>query len=151
MTTTSAVNTDIPVSYLTSTRQAAAATDTPNELSSQDFLQLMIAQLRNQDPSSPMDSSALMQQTTQMSTMQSLIELTSTSREQFAVSMRMAAANLVGQTVTWADADGVTQTGRVDSVSYAGSVPTVRVGDKDIALDSVASVKAAAGASTTTA
>ncbi|MGN8245013.1 flagellar hook capping FlgD N-terminal domain-containing protein [Cellulomonas soli] len=135
------MSTDIPVSYLTTTRQTATSTDTPNELSSQDFLELMIAQLRNQDPSSPMDSSALMQQTTQMSTMESLIELTSTSREQFAVSMRMAAANLVGQTVSWADADGVAQTGVVDSVSYAGAVPTVLVGGKEIALDSVASVK----------
>lgn len=135
MTTTS----EIPVSYLTSTRTTTTES-TSNELSSQDFLELMIAQLRNQDPSSPMDSSALMQQTTQMSTMQSLVELTATSREQFAISMRMAAANLVGHTVSWADADGKTQSGVVDSVSYAGSVPTVVVGKTEIPLDSVSAV-----------
>lgn len=144
------MTTEIDVSYLTGTRTATTTDTASNELDSEDFLQLMIAQLRNQDPSEPMDSSALMQQTTQMSTMQSLVELTATSREQFAVSMRMAAANLVGQTVTWADADGVTQTGVVGSVSYASAVPTVRVGTTEIALDSVASVGTTTPASSTT-
>ncbi|GAA3795415.1 flagellar hook capping FlgD N-terminal domain-containing protein [Cellulomonas soli] len=144
------MSTEIDVSYLTGTRTATTTEAASNDLSSDDFLQLMIAQLRNQDPSEPMDSSALMQQTTQMSTMQSLVELTATSREQFAVSMRMAAANLVGQTVTWADADGVTQTGVVGSVSYAGAVPTVKVGTTEIALDSVASVGTTTPASSTT-
>jgi len=118
-----------------------------NELDQQAFLQLLVAQLRNQDPSSPMDSSQLMAQTTQLSTMEQLTELTSTSREAFSLQMRVAAASLVGQTVSWTDADGVAASGIVDAVAYSGSVPVVTVGDQQIALDQVASVaRTAAGA-----
>lgn len=113
------------------------------ELDKQAFLQLLTAQLRNQDPSSPMDSSDLMAQTTQMSTMEQLVELTTTSRESFSLQMRMAAANLVGQTVTYTGADGAVATGTVSSVSYSGPVPVVKVGDMEVPLDSVASVTAA--------
>ncbi len=118
-----------------------------SELDQQAFLQLLVAQLRNQDPSSPMDSSQLMAQTTQLSTMEQLTELTSTSREAFSLQMRVAAASLVGQTVSWTDADGVAASGTVDAVDYSGSVPVVTVGDQQIALDQVASVaRTAAGA-----
>ena len=123
------------------TKAAAAAANTASGALDKDaFMKLMIAQLRNQDPSSPMDTSAMMAQTTQMTTMEKLVELSDTQRESFALQMRMAAASLVGQQVTWTDDAGVDQTGNVASVSYAGPVPTVKVGDKDIALDAVSSV-----------
>jgi flagellar basal-body rod modification protein FlgD len=130
---------------------SAAATTPPakaatKELDKQAFLQLLTTQLRNQDPSSPMDSSDLMAQTTQMSTMEQLIELTTTSRESFSLQMRMAAANLVGHTVTYTGADGKAATGTVSAVSYAGPVPVVKVGDTEVPLDSVGSVTAATAA-----
>ena len=119
---------------------AASSSAGNGELDKQAFLDLLVAQLRNQDPSSPMDSSQLMAQTTQLTTMEKLVELSDTSRESFALQMRMAAASLVGQQVTWADADGGGHTGTVSGVSYAGSVPTVTVGDQTVALDAVSSV-----------
>lgn len=122
-----------------STPPAKAAT---KELDKQAFLQLLTTQLRNQDPSSPMDSSDLMAHTTQMTTMEQLIELTTTSRESFSLQMRMAAANLVGKDVTYTGADGKVATGTVSAVSYAGAVPAVKVGDMEVPLDSVASVTA---------
>ncbi|NUU15880.1 flagellar hook capping protein [Cellulomonas humilata] len=125
----------------TSTSTGTSASTAANgELDKQAFLDLLVAQLRNQDPSSPMDSSQLMAQTTQLTTMEKLVQLSDTSRESFALQMRMAAASLVGQQVTWADADGGGHTGTVSGVSYAGSVPTVTVGDQTVALDAVSSV-----------
>src|SRR3954454_2226963 len=81
------------------------------ELDKEAFMNLLVAQLRNQDPSSPMDTSQMMAQTTQLSTMEKLTELADTQRESFALQMRMAAASLVGQQVTWTDADGADRTG----------------------------------------
>ena len=72
--------------------------------------------------------------------MEKLIELSDTQRESFALQMRMAAASLVGQQVTWTDDAGADRTGSVSSVSYAGPVPTVKVGDQEVALDAVSSV-----------
>lgn len=115
------------------------------DLDKQAFLELLVAQLRNQDPSSPMDSSQLMAQTTQLTTMERLIELSDTSREAFGLQMRVAAATLVGQTVSWTDGDGAQHSGVVGSVSYTGSVPTVTVGDEEIPLDQVATVRRTTG------
>lgn len=137
----------IDVSYLTSDRTAAtstgAASSAPKDktqLDSKAFLQLLIAQLKNQDPSSPMDTSAMMTQTTQMSTMQSLTELTTNAQDQFALQMRVAAATLVGHGVTWNDANGTTQKGVVSGVSYTSTVPTLTVGTTDVSLDAVRTV-----------
>lgn len=132
-----------PTSRTTDTSGAKAAT---KELDKQAFLDLLVAQLRNQDPSAPMDSSQLMTQTTQLSTMESLVALADTQRESFALQMRMAAAQLVGQQVTWTDADGTSHQGQVTAVSYAGPVPTVRVGDADVTLDAVSAVTPATAA-----
>lgn len=120
---------------------ATSATSAPSgTLDQQAFLELLVAQLRNQDPSSPMDSSQLMAQTTQLATMERLVELSDTSRESFALQMRVAGAALVGQTVSWTDAEGTVHTGVVDAVSYAGAVPVVTVGDEEIPLDQVGTV-----------
>ncbi len=133
----------IDVSSLTSTRTTAAAGTQPsNELDKQAFLELLVTQLRYQDPSAPMDSSQLMAQTSQLTTMEALVELSGTQREAFALQMRASAAQLVGREVTWSGDDGVTRTGVVTTVSYAGPVPTVRVGDTDLPLDAVATVTA---------
>jgi flagellar basal-body rod modification protein FlgD len=125
-------------------KAATAASKTNGDLDKDAFMKLMITQLRNQDPSSPMDTTQMMAQTTQMTTMEKLVELSDTQRESFALQMRMAAATLVGQQVTWTDGAGTDHTGKVASVNYSGPVPTVKVGDEDIALDAVSSVAAAA-------
>ena len=138
--------TAIPVSYISgSTADATAATtSTPSKTLDKDtFLKLLVAQLSNQDPSSPMDTSDMMAQTTQLSMMESLSEIQASSREQFGLQMRMAAADLVGQQVTWKDADGKTQFGVVSGVDYSASVPGLTGGKDQIPLDSVASVSPA--------
>jgi flagellar basal-body rod modification protein FlgD len=90
-----------------------------------------------------MDTSDMMAQTTQLSMMESLSEIQASSREQFGLQMRMAAADLVGQQVTWTDADGKTRSGVVSGVDYSASVPVLTVGKDQIPLDSVASVSPA--------
>jgi len=56
--------------------------------------------------------------------------------------MRAAAATLVGKNVSYSDGTK-TITGVATGVSYAGSVPTVTVGGKEVPLDSIATVTAA--------
>ncbi|QTE31269.1 flagellar hook capping protein [Pengzhenrongella sicca] len=122
----------------------AAAKDTAsNTLDKQAFLELLVTQLRNQDPSSPMDSNTLMAQTTQMASMESLTEISTTSREAFALQMRASAAALVGQSVSYSNGTE-TITGIATSVSYAASVPTVTVGGKAVPLDSISTVSTTA-------
>ncbi len=127
----------VPVSYLTADRPAATSSQPNDRLDSQAFLSLLMAQLRNQDPSQPADSETILTQTVQLATMESLAEQIATARESFALQMRGAAAALVGQRVSWQDADGADHEGVVTAVSYAASVPTLRVGGDDVPLDLV--------------
>ena len=130
--------------YTTTTPAAAAKKDMDQEV----FLQLLVAQLRNQDPTSPMDTNEMMAQSTQLASMEQLTALADTSRESFALQMRIAASGMVGQEVSFVDADGVTRTGIASGVSFADSVPTVTVGEWTTPLDAVASVRTAPASAT---
>jgi flagellar basal-body rod modification protein FlgD len=133
----------IDVSTIGAARTDLAAGKAPTkELDKDTFLQLLITQLSNQDPSSPMDTSQMMAQTTQLGMMEALTEIQASSREQFALQMRMASADLVGQQVSWTQ-DGATQHGVVDSVDYSGTVPVLQIGAAKIPLDAVSAVRAA--------
>ncbi len=122
---------------------ATATTAAKQKMDSEMFLQLLVTQLRAQDPSSPMDTNAMMTQTTQLSSMEQLTSLTSLTQETFALQMRMAASGMVGKQVSYTDYNGVTQTGIATAVSFVGSVPTVTVGDTTIALDAISGVTSA--------
>jgi flagellar basal-body rod modification protein FlgD len=87
-----------------------------------------------------MDTNQMIAQTTQLAMMEKLTALASTNDENFSLQMRMAAASLVGQEVSYADKDGKTVTGVATSVSYAGPVPQVIVGGKEIALDAISGI-----------
>jgi flagellar basal-body rod modification protein FlgD len=109
-------------------------------MDSEVFMSLLVTQLRNQDPSSPMDTNQMIAQTTQLAMMEKLTELSKTGTETFSLQMRMAAAALVGQDVSYAGEDGVMISGVATAVSYAGPVPTVTVGGKEILLDVISGV-----------
>lgn len=138
----------IPVSHLTSNRTSSAASSTSatgstdaTQLDSQAFLQLLIAQLKNQDPSSPTDTATILTQTTQLAQMEAMSEQTAAAQQSFALQQRVAAASLVGREVTWQDADGVDRSGLVAAVAFFTTGPQLRVGDTDIPLDAVRTVE----------
>jgi flagellar basal-body rod modification protein FlgD len=119
---------------------------TPKQtLDSETFMSLLVAQLRNQDPSSPMDTNQMISQTTQLAMMEKLTALSTTADENFSLQMRTTAAALVGQNVTYTDAAGASVTGVVSAVSYAGSVPQVTIGTVSVALDAISGVTAPPG------
>ena len=108
------------------------------------FLQLLVAQLRAQDPSSPMDTNAMMTQTSQLASMEQLTTMSNLTQESFSLQMRVAASALIGKEVGYVDADGKQQKGIASAVSFADSVPTVTVGDKSIRLDAISGVTSTA-------
>lgn len=132
---TGTVSTSVPATTTATTRAPKQTMD------SDMFMQLMVTQLQNQDPSSPMDTNAMISQTTQLAMMESITNNTTTGNENFSLQMRISAANLVGKQVTYTDATtGKDVTGKAASVSFAGSVPTVSIGGKDVPLDSISGI-----------
>lgn len=134
-----------PISATTATTSAglytsATVRDPKQTLDSDVFMQLLVTQLRNQDPSSPMDTNQMIAQTTQLSMMEKMTELATTSTEDFALQMRIAAAGIIGKQVSYLDAAGASITGTASSVSFAGTVPVVTVGGKDVDLDLISGI-----------
>ena len=121
---------------------ATAPTRAPKQTMDGDmFMQLLVIQLKNQDPSAPMDTNAMMAQTTQLSEMQKLTDIAANSTQDFSLQMRSAAAALIGKSVTYTGTDGSSATGVASAVSYSGSVPQVTVNGTSVALDSLTGVK----------
>lgn len=119
------------------TGSTVPATAHKKTLDSEVFLKLLVTQLSNQDPSSPMNTNEMIAQTTQLASMEQLTQLTTMTSESFALSMRQTAAALIGREAQYLDADGVSHTGIVTAVSFAGPVPLVTVGDKSVPLDAL--------------
>ncbi|WP_448070898.1 flagellar hook assembly protein FlgD [Georgenia yuyongxinii] len=132
-------------------RNVGATTDTtkgdaasgPQSLDKDSFLELLVASLKYQDPTSPMDTSELMAQTTQLSTMEQLVGLTEMAQQSFALQQRSSASALVGQYVTYYDGAGKPVTGAVKSVDLTTETPLVVVGDVAVPLAYIAGVAAA--------
>jgi flagellar basal-body rod modification protein FlgD len=113
-------------------------------MDSEVFMSLLVAQLRNQDPSSPMDTNQMISQTTQLAMMEKMNELATTGQEDFSLQMRIAAATFVGKDVSYMKADGTTVTGVASAVSFAGPVPVVTVGGVEVPLDLISGITAPA-------
>ncbi len=76
--------------------------DKPNELSQGDFIELLVAQVKNQDPTKPMDPGQFMTQLTQSSVVNGINELQKsfdTLANKLSSDQSLQAANLVGRTV----------------------------------------------------
>ncbi|MFE7843687.1 flagellar hook assembly protein FlgD [Microbacterium sp. NPDC057407] len=111
-------------------------------MDSEVFLRLLVTQLTNQDPSSPMNTNEMISQTTQLAMMEQLTALSDTGTEAFALNMRQAASALIGQKASYENADGKTITGIVSKVSFDGPIPQVTIGDKEIPLDEIIGIAA---------
>lgn len=134
--------TDVGAVTATSLFTTGTSTATPKkEMDKEVFLSLLVAQMRYQDPTSPMDTTEMMAQSTQMASMEQLTAVADTTRESFALQMRVAASAMLGQEVSWTDADKTVQTGTVSGVDFSGAVPMVKVGDATVALDAISSVR----------
>lgn len=132
-----ATNAAAPTGMYSST----STTRTPTQsMDSEVFMSLLVTQLQNQDPSSPMDTNEMIAQTTQLAMMEKLTEMATASQEGFSLQMRTSAAALVGQTVSYSNADGLEITGLASAVSFADTVPLVTVSGEAVSLDAISGV-----------
>ncbi|WEK56186.1 MAG: flagellar hook assembly protein FlgD [Candidatus Cohnella colombiensis] len=120
----------------------AAAREPVKELGKDQFLQILITQLRNQDPMQPMQDTEFIGQMAQFSSLEQMVNMSS-QMSALRQSAGMVAA-LIGKEVTWQDTDyyGVTQTyvGVVDSVLWKNNVQYVQVGNAEVPIDEIKSI-----------
>lgn len=140
MTIDAVAATATPFATTGATSAATGAATPKKELDSEVFMRLLVTQLTNQDPSTPMDTNQMISQTTQLAMMEQLTAMSRNSSEAFALNMRQAATALIGQRAGYVDAAGAPASGIVTKVSFEGSVPQVTIGDVTVALDAITSV-----------
>jgi flagellar basal-body rod modification protein FlgD len=111
-------------------------------LGKDDFLKLMVAQMKNQDPMNPADDKDNIAQMAQFSSLEQITNL-ATATQKLADSMQMTQTlGLIGHTVSYKAADGTMTSGTVSAVDVAGGTPSLTVGDqKDVDPTVVTSVR----------
>jgi flagellar basal-body rod modification protein FlgD len=126
-----------------------AADTSRSMLDPQAFLQLLVAQLQYQDPSSPVDTSAFMQQTATLSQVQTMNTMQSTLTALLGAQQAQAATELIGKTVTYVDSSGLQKSGVVAGASLLSTGATLKVDGADVALSAVVGVSATTPSTTT--
>lgn len=105
-----------------------------NELGAQDFLNLMMEQLKHQDFMNPVDDAQFLSQLAQFSSMQYMQELANFSKQNYV-------SSLIGQTVTASkftvSGNLDTTTGVVDKISLVDDEYLIYIGNKSYSLDQI--------------
>src|SRR3954463_9309193 len=103
----------------TSTTTTSATTGTTaatakNGMGKDDFLKLLVGQLKNQDPQNPTGSEDFMGQMAQFSMLEQLTNLATATSELTKSTNVSQTVGLLGHTVTYIDTEGTPVTGTVD-------------------------------------
>jgi flagellar basal-body rod modification protein FlgD len=133
-----------------SANAAAATTDTgpaptnPSAILDRDaFLKRLVAQLRYQDPSKPMDSSAMVAQSAQLSMVDQLATISKSLERQGTTDKLTLAGSMVGKQITFANPDGVVTSGVVSWVRFDGDEVLLGTGAWEVPYDGITSISAA--------
>lgn len=102
------------------------------------FLQLMMDQLKAQDPLSPSDPTQYLSELAQFSSLEQQNSIATSSAAAANQQSSASALALLGHTVSYADSHGVTQTGTVSKIDFSSAGPTLTIGSAGgIALGSI--------------
>src|ERR687890_2637619 len=108
-----------PITSTTATTATTATSSTKKAdqvLGKDDFLKLMVAQMKNQDPMNPADDKDNIAQMAQFSSLEQITNL-ATATQDLANRLSLTQnVGLLGHTVTYTGTDGATATGTVDGL-----------------------------------
>jgi flagellar basal-body rod modification protein FlgD len=136
------------VSPITSSTSAAATSQSAsssNPLQSltdpNTFLNLLVAQLKYQDPLNPTSGTQFLSQTAQLTEVETMNTLSTEVSQEAAQQQQMASTSMIGQTVNATLSDGTTVSGVVQGVSLTTTGgPTLNVNGTSVPLSAVQSV-----------
>ena len=125
----------IPTTNQTSATPVVVPKDGVNPgsvLDKDDFLKLFVAQMQYQDPTKPMDNSAMMGQMASFSTLEQMANMAKSQAQVNATLAQGQAIGLIGKTVTYVDAAGATTSGIVEKVSTVGGESLLTVAGQSV-------------------
>ncbi len=111
-----------------------------NAMNGDDFMLLLLAQLKHQNPMEPMNDNELMAQFTQLNSLNELQNIGQALKDLANSDKLPQASNLIGKQVEVASADGQGVVGVVSGVSLVNDQIMLSLGDQELPLDDLISV-----------
>ncbi|MEQ8167390.1 MAG: flagellar hook capping FlgD N-terminal domain-containing protein [Candidatus Eremiobacterota bacterium] len=121
----------------TSGTEATKKNITKNELGKDQFLELLIKQLQNQDPLSPTDNTEFIAQLAQFSSLEQMNNLNSSFEKLMSFQMVNQAASFIDKSVVIKDDSGKEITGTVEKVVMQDGSPKIVVNGNEYAPDQI--------------
>jgi len=128
-------------------KSVAAATG----LTSDQFMQLLVAQVQNQDPLDPLSNADFAAQLAQFASLQGINQMNTSFSNLLMVQELTQGANLVGKTVSYLPSGSTTLTqGVVDQVTMQNSQLQLLIGGNTVTLDQVRGIAQSPAANAST-
>lgn len=116
----------------------ASGTGKPTEMfDSEMFLNLLVAQLKYQDPTNPVDTSNFMNQTAMLSQVQTMNTMSGTLADMMSAQQAASATSMIGKAISFVNPTGQQVTGVVDGVSFHSGTAMLHVGELAVPLAGV--------------
>ena len=129
------------------TTTSGTASSVAGSLNEGDFLNLMMDQMKNQDPLNPSDPTQYMAELASFSSLDEQIQIQESSSQTASNQAASSALQMLGQNVNYTDSNGNSGSGTVTAVDFTSSGPTLTIGGTSgISLSEITS----AGTSTST-
>lgn len=91
------------------------------------FLQLLMAQLKNQDPTQPFDSQKMLADQAQFASLEQMQNMNTNFVTLMAMQNVAQGTNLIGKNVVATDSTGASVSGQVTGIKFSGGVATLQV------------------------
>lgn len=123
-------------------KAGTTASGAQSSLGKDDFLKILITQLKNQDPMQPLEDKEFIAQMAQFTSVEQLTNM-SGELKQLRQSLGMA-SSLIGKTVTYtatnAQGKDEVKTGTVESIILKSGVQYAKVNGTDVSLDKISGI-----------
>lgn len=135
------------ISSITAGATSSAQNQSSNaaSINNDDFMKLLLAQLKNQDPMKPMDSNEMMGQIAQLNSLNTLMEIKSSLEDLNKSQSMNLATNMIGKTikaVIGSNEDTTIVTGIVSSMTMENGKAYVQVDGQNIEISKIVEVLA---------
>ncbi len=117
------------------------AINNKSNISMDDFYKLLVAQLKNQDPTKPMDSTQTITQMAQVNAAEASVAMKNSIDNQTTMANIDTANSMLGKYVKYIDNESQDEkTGQVKAVDFAGGKVTMTVGSSEVKSSQVFAV-----------
>src|SRR5579875_3447315 len=110
------------------TAPSSSMGSTMGSLNEGDFLNLMMDQMKNQDPLNPADPTQYMSELASFSSLDEQIQIQESSSQTASNQAASSALAMLGHDVNYTDSSGNSSSGTVTAVNFTSSGPTLTVG-----------------------